>query len=323
MSSLHAGSSNRKGKRELHAGKESPPGETFLKPEGDRKTLQNMWRVLKRDMNALIGVIIILIVLMTALSAPWLAPYHYSDQHIIKALKGPCAEFWLGTDEYGRDILSRIIWGARPALLVGLLSMILSMSIGIPVGLLAGYKMGKVDAVVSWFVDVMLSFPSLLLGLLMVTLLGPGMDRLIVAIGMAYLPQFIRLARGPTIAVRNLEFVTASRTLGAGGWRMVFVHIFPNIIGPIIIMGTLNIAAAIRMEAGLSFLGLGIQPPFPSWGNMIREGVRNILDTPWIAVFPGFVLTINVFAFNMVGDSLRDIFDPRELMKSARKFERK
>jgi ABC-type dipeptide/oligopeptide/nickel transport system permease subunit len=179
---------------------------------------------------------------------------------------------------------------------------------------MAGFKLGWVDRAVSWFVDIMLSFPSLLLGLTIVTLLGPGVYKVIFAIGFSHIPQYIRLARGPTLAIRNLDFVTASRALGAGDLRLAFLHILPNVIGPIIIMGTLSIAGAIRMEASLSFLGLGVQPPTPSWGNMIREGVDNILQSPWMALFPGLVLTFSVLAFNMVGDSLRDIFDPRTLI---------
>jgi ABC-type dipeptide/oligopeptide/nickel transport system permease subunit len=183
--------------------------------------------------------------------------------------------------------------------------------------MLAGYKLGWIDRMVTWLVDIMLSFPALLLGLMIVTLLGQGIDKVIVAIGISHVAQYIRLARGPTLALRNHDFVRATRALGAGDIRITFSHILPNIIGPIIIMGTLSIAGAIRMEASLSFLGLGIQPPTPSWGNMIREGVANILQSPWMALFPGLALTFTVLAYNMVGDSLRDIFDPRIVTKGG------
>lgn len=277
------------------------------------------WTILKQDKTALTGFFIIIGLLAVAIVAPWLAPYNFSEQHIVHPFKGPGAKFWLGTDEFGRDILSRMIWGTRPALLVGVLSVLVSIGLGVPIGMIAGFKLGWVDRAVSWFVDIMLSFPSLLLGLTIVTLLGPGVYKVVFAIGFSHVPQYIRLARGPTMSIRTLDFITASRALGAGDFRLIFSHILPNIVGPIIIMGTLSIAGAIRMEASLSFLGLGVQPPTPSWGNMIREGVNNILQSPWMALFPGLILTFTVLAFNMVGDSLRDMFDPRTIIGGEKK----
>jgi peptide/nickel transport system permease protein len=277
-----------------------------------------IWAILKQDRTALCGFFIIIGLIVVAIFAPWIAPYGFSEQHILHAFEGPSAEFLLGTDEFGRDLLSRIIWGTRPALIVGVLSVMISIGIGVPIGVVAGYKLGWIDRTVSWIVDIMLSFPSLLLGLMIVTLLGQGIYKVIVAIGISHVAQYIRLARGPTMAMRNHDFVRAARALGAGDIRITFSHILPNIIGPIIIMGTLSIAAAIRMEASLSFLGLGIQPPSPSWGNMIREGVANILQSPWMALFPGLTLTFTVLAYNMVGDSLRDMFDPRLMLRGKR-----
>jgi ABC-type dipeptide/oligopeptide/nickel transport system permease subunit len=281
--------------------------------------LSDIWRILKQDKTALCGFFIIVGLLIVALLAPWLAPYDFSEQHILHSFKGPNVKYWLGTDEFGRDLFSRIIWGTRPAILVGVFSVLVSMGIGVPIGVLAGYKLGNVDRVVSWIVDIMLSFPALLLGLMIVTLLGQGIYKVVIAIGISHVPQYIRLARGPTMAIRNLDFVRATRALGAGDLRITFGHILPNIIGPIVIMGTLSIAGAIRMEASLSFLGFGIQPPTPSWGNMIREGVANILQSRWMALFPGLALTFTVLAFNMVGDSLRDMFDPRAMIGHKRK----
>jgi ABC-type dipeptide/oligopeptide/nickel transport system permease subunit len=280
--------------------------------------VREIWKILRADRTAFIGFIIIVALIIVALLAPWIAPYDYTEQHILQAFKGPTHEFLMGTDEFGRDLLSRIIWGTRPALIVGVLSVLVSIGIGVPIGVVAGYKLGWIDRLVTWFVDVMLSFPALLLGLMIVTLLGQGIYKVIVAIGISHVAQYIRLARGPTLALRNHDFVRAARALGAGDIRITFSHILPNIIGPIIIMGTLSIAGAIRMEASLSFLGLGIQPPTPSWGNMIREGVANILQSPWMALFPGLALTFTVLAYNMVGDSLRDMFDPRILTKGKK-----
>jgi ABC-type dipeptide/oligopeptide/nickel transport system permease subunit len=276
--------------------------------------LVEIWRVLKKDKTAFGGFFVILGLIAIAVLAPWIAPYDSSEQHIVHSFKGPSVKFWLGTDEFGRDLFSRIIWGTRPALLIGVLSVLVSIGIGVPVGVVAGYKMGWVDRAITWVVDIMLSFPSLLLGLMIVTLMGHGVYKVIFAIGFPHIAQYIRLARAPTMALRNHDFVRATQALGAGDLRIIFRHILPNILGPIIIMGTLSIAAAIRMEASLSFLGLGIQPPSPSWGNMIREGVANILQSPWMALFPGLILTLAVLAFNMVGDSLRDLFDPRVLL---------
>jgi peptide/nickel transport system permease protein len=303
---------------ELASAKAEAPevtGESCIKYLADMA--RSSWRVLKRDRTALAGFFFILGILVVAVFARQLSPYDYSEQHIVEAFKGPGTPYLLGTDEFGRDLLSRIIWGTRPALLVGVFSVVVAMSVGIPIGLLAGYKLGRLDRAVCWGVDVMLSFPSLLLGLMVVTLLGTGIDKLVFAIGFSHIPHYIRLTRGPTLSMRNRDFVLASRALGGSDWRIAFAHVLPNVIGPIIIMGTLSIAAAIRMEASLSFLGLGIQPPSASWGNMIREGVTNILQTPWLAVFPGLAITLSVLAFNMVGDSLRDMFDPR--MKITRK----
>jgi len=281
--------------------------------------LMEIWKVLKQDKTALSGFIIILGIIALAILAPIISPYGYSEQHILDSFQGPNASYLLGTDEFGRDLLTRIIWGTRPALMVGVLSVMVSIGIGVPIGVMAGYKMGWLDRVVSWWVDVALSFPSILLGLMIVILLGPGLVNVALAIGISHVSQYVRLARGPTMAIRNLDFVMASKALGATDLRIAFGHILPNIMGPIIIMGTLSIAGAIRMEASLSFLGFGVTPPTPSWGNLIREGVDNILQSPWLALFPGLVLTFSVLAFNMVGDSLRDMFDPRVMLGKKKK----
>ncbi len=276
--------------------------------------LKEMWKVLRQDKTALSGFVVILLIVALAVLAPVISPYGFSEQHILDAFKDPGPEYFLGTDEFGRDLLTRIIWGSRPALLVGVLSVLVSIGIGVPIGLMAGYKMGYVDRIVSWWVDVALSFPSILLGLMIVILLGPGLVNVALAIGISHVPQYVRLSRGPTMALRELDFVSASKALGATDLRIAFGHILPNVIGPLIIMGTLSIAGAIRMEASLSFLGFGVTPPDPSWGNLIREGVDNILQSPWVALFPGLALTFSVLAFNMVGDSLRDMFDPRAIL---------
>lgn len=274
-----------------------------------------LWSLLTANVGVSIAVLFVVGMVLVAVFAPLLAPYDPIAQSIMKASQPPNAQHWLGTDEFGRDVLSRVIYGARPALLVGTLSVAFAMVVGLPIGILAGLHMGWLDRIVGWCVDIMLAFPSLLLALLIVTLLGSSLPMLIVAIGISNIPLFIRLARSSTLVVKNLEFVQLARTFGASNLRIIVSHIFPNIIGPIIVMGTLSIAGAIREEASLSFLGLGVLPPAPSWGNLIRDGIQNIFDAPHLAVLPGLVLTLAVLAFNMVGDALRDALDPRGLTR--------
>jgi peptide/nickel transport system permease protein len=273
--------------------------------------------VLFQDVGTKIGAIILLIVALCAIFAPWIAPYDPTAQAITESFKPPTWTHWFGTDEYGRDILSRVIWGARPALIVGILSVLVSMFIGIPLGMVAGLKGGRADLAVSALVDIMMSFPSLLLSLMIVTLVGPGLSVLVFAIGIAHVPLFIRLARSSTIQLRELDYVAACRTFGGRDRWIISQHILPNIIGPLIVMATLCVAGAIRDEAALSFLGLGIQPPQPSWGNIIREGVSAILAAPWMALMSGFALALTVLAVNMIGDSIRDVLDPRDIAAAS------
>jgi ABC-type dipeptide/oligopeptide/nickel transport system permease subunit len=274
-------------------------------------------RLLGGDPGAVAGLLIIVAFLLTGIFAPFIAPYDPLAQDIARGFEISGADHWLGTDEYGRDLLSRIIHGARPALLIGVLSVAVSLGIGVPIGMLAGFSMGAVDRIVGGVVDVMLTLPSLLLALMVVALLGASTGALVIAIGISHVPIFVRLARGSTLVVRSLDYVSQSRTFGAGVPHILFRHILPNISGPLIIVATLSIAGAIREEASLSFLGLGVQPPYPSWGNLIRDGVANVLEAPHLAVLPGVALTLAVLAFNLVGDSLRDMLDPRDLSSSA------
>lgn len=275
--------------------------------------------ILARDRGAMIGLGIILALVVIAVFAPLIAPYDPKAQSLLNTLRPPSAAHWLGTDDYGRDVLSRLIWGTRPALAVGVVAVLFAMAIGIPIGIMAGFWMGWFDRVTGWCVDIMLSFPSLLLALMIVALLGSSLPVLIVAIGASSIPSFIRLARSMTLTVKNNEYISASRSFGATDLRIMARHVFPNIMGPIIVMGTLGIASAIREEASLSFLGLGVQPPDASWGNIIRDGLSYVLQAPWLAVAPGLMLTLSVLAFNMLGDTVRDMFDPRDLASTATK----
>jgi peptide/nickel transport system permease protein len=273
--------------------------------------------MLLRDPGARIGLVVIGIFGLLAIIAPLVTRYDPTAQSIIDALQPPNADHWFGTDEFGRDVFSRAIYGTRPAFLIGVFSVVVSLVIGVPLGMLAGYHGAWLDVAVTSVADVMLAFPSLLLALLVVTLVGSSVPAIVFAIGLAHVPIFIRLARASTFQVRQLDYVTASRTFGTRHLAILRQHILPNIIGPLIVMATLSIAGAIREEAGLSFLGLGVQPPTPSWGNLIRDGVNVILDAPWLALIPGTCLTMAVLAFNIIGDTVRDVLDPRDLAASA------
>lgn len=268
-------------------------------------------RTLLRDKLAVAGIIMILVVSLMSIFAPLLSPFSPSEQNMIDRYSKPCKAYLFGTDEYGRDILSRIIFGSRASLIVGFFSVTFSMLSGTLLGTIAGYFGGKLDDIVMRGIDIMLSFPTLLLGLLIVAILGPGLVNTIIAIAISILPRFARLARGPTVSAKEAIYVEASRACGQNDFRIILNHILPNILGPVLVMGSLWLATAIRIEANLSFLGLGVQPPTPSWGNMIRAGVNNITITPWLAIFPGIAITVAVLSFNMVGDGLRDALDPK------------
>ncbi|MFS8581639.1 MAG: ABC transporter permease [Limnochordales bacterium] len=286
-------------------------------PAADHATFAGGWnapwfRRFRRDKMAVAGVIVVLLLTLMAVFAPYLAPYDPAEQHIIYRLRGPSEQFRMGTDEFGRDVLSRIIYGSRASLIVGLASVFLAGVVGTVIGGLSGYIGGRFDLMVSSVVNVLMSFPSLLLGLMVVVVLGPGTTNVIIAVALSLLPNFIRLARGPVLALREREFIVACRAMGASTTRILFKHVLPNILGPISVMSTLWIATAIRTEASLSFLGLGVQPPWPSWGNMIKSGVDNILSNPWLAVYSGLAITVTVLAFNVIGDGLRDALDPKQ-----------
>jgi len=294
-----------------------PPSRSVSATRSGSSRLAAFWnarwmRRFRRDRMAMAGLVCVALLVLAAVFAPWLAPYDPAEQHIIYRLRGPSEMFRLGTDEFGRDVLSRLIYGSRASLAVGLLSVLLAGVGGTIIGGISGYVGGRVDQVISNVVNILMSFPSLLLGLMVVVALGPGTTNVVIAVALSLLPNFIRLARGPVLALREREFVQACRALGASQTRIVVRHILPNILGPVSVMSTLWIATAIRTEASLSFLGLGVQPPTPSWGHMIRSGVNNILSNPWLAIFSGLALTVTVLAFNVIGDGLRDALDPKE-----------
>ncbi len=248
--------------------------------------------------------------IVVALFAPLLLPQDPLAQSFTARLKPPSAAHWFGTDRYGRDVFARVLLGTRWSLLLGLAAPLIAGTIGTLVGAIAGFYGGWFDRVAGRLADLLMAFPSLLLGILLAAALGPGFGNLIAAVAFAFLPRFIRVARAATLSVREQLYIEAAFASGQRPIRIVIRHVLPNISGPMIVVGTLWIATAIRIEATLSFIGLGVQPPQPSWGNIIRDGLTNILGSPWPIVTTGMTLTLCVLAFNIVGDALRDALDP-------------
>lgn len=270
-----------------------------------------LWQALSRNRLSWVGIGLLLLIVLAAVLAPWLAPHDPLQQNIAYRLEPPSAEFWLGTDSYGRDVLSRLIYGARVSLLVGFVAILIAMCIGSALGILAGYVGGLVDQLIMGLVDVLLSFPTLLLGLMVAAMLGASLENLIIAIAITEIAPFVRVARAPTIALKQRDFVEAGRALGYGPLRLMGVHILPNMVSDVVVLGSLWMASAIRTEASLSFIGLGVPPPAATWGGMIREGLENILDAWWLTVFPSVAILLTVLALNLLGDALRDAIDPK------------
>lgn len=272
---------------------------------------QRMWRTFTRNRAAVFGLVMVLVVVVTAVAAPLLAPHDPIKQEARERLAPPSDLYPLGQDDYGRDILSRVIYGARISLMVGVLSVLLGGTLGTAMGLVAGYRGGMVEAIIMRVVDTLLAFPDLITGLLVLAVLGAGLDKMILAIGIVISPSFARLAHGPTLALREKDFVDAARCIGVGDARMIARHILPNIMGELLVMASLYTASAIRIEANLSFIGLGVAPPTPTWGQMIRDGTMHLTTTPWFSVYPGIAVLFTVLAFNLLGDGLRDVLDPK------------
>lgn len=267
-------------------------------------------RQLLRSPSVILGAVIVFSLIVAAVFAPLIAPYDPIRQSFRIQLQPPSPAHLLGTDEFGRDILSRILYGARWALFVGLLADTIALIAGVLLGLVAGYYGGWVDTVVTWLTDVMLAFPYLLLAMIVVAVLGPGITNAMIAIGIVYIPQYTRLVRGTVMSLREKEFVEAARCVGMSSPRILLRHILPNCVAPIIVMATLAIGWAIVETAGLSFLGLGAQPPTPEWGSMLSSGRTYMLSAWWIATFPGLAILVVVIGFNILGDGLRDTLDP-------------
>ena len=262
--------------------------------------------------GAVAGLIVIATFIALAVLAPWIAPYDPIATSWTLVRKPPSALHWFGTDELGRDILSRIIYGARASLMAGAISVGIALGVGVPFGMLAGYRGGLLDALISRITDAMLACPFLILAIALAAFLGPSLGNAMIAIGISTTPIFVRLTRGQTLSVKVEDYVEAARAIGNPRWRIALFHILPNIMPALLIPATLSIAAAIIAEAALSFLGLGQQPPAPSWGSMLNAAQRFLTNAPWMALWPGFAIFLVVLSFNLVGDGLRDALDPRQ-----------
>lgn len=286
-------------------------------PEARAARGDSQWRIASRHFGkskvALSGLVILVIMYLVALLAPLLAPYDPIVQKDIIATSflAPSAQHWLGTDRFGRDILSRILYGSRISLSIGFVATLISVTLGTVLGALAGFFGGKIDAVLMRFTDMVLSFPRLILLIMIVALFSPSIAVIITVLGLTQWPNTTRIVRGDVLSLREREYIQAAHALGFSKARIIFRHLIPNVLAPVIVTATLGIGNTIVLEAGLSFLGLGVQPPTPSWGNMVADGRDSLLGAWWVATFPGLVIVLTVLAFNLVGDGLRDALDPR------------
>lgn len=268
-------------------------------------------RRLGRNGMLLSGLGIVLVMSLAALGAPWLAPYAPNAEHLDHILEAPSSTFWLGTDRLGRDVLSRLLYGGRVSLWVGFVAVGIAVSIGVTLGLISGYFRRWVDEIIMRLVDIMLCFPSFFLILAVIAFLEPSLTNIMIVIGLTSWMGVARVVRAETLSLRERDFVSAARLAGTPTARILARHILPNALAPVLITATLGIAGAILVESSLSFLGLGVQPPTPSWGNMLMEGKSAIETAPWLSIYPGLAILITVLGYNLVGESLRDLLDPR------------
>lgn len=269
------------------------------------------FRRLRRNRAAMAGLVLLILLVATAISAPVIAPFDPIKVMPADSIKPPSPEHWLGTDQFGRDILSRIIWGAQISLRIGFISVGIASSVGVMVGLLAGFYRGWVDTIISRIIDMMLAFPGILLALCISAALGPGIYQVMIAVGIAGIPTYARMVRGSVLSARENLYVDAARALGTPDLRIIFVHLLPNVLAPVIVLATLGLAWSILNAAALSFLGLGAQPPMAEWGAMLSTGREYLRAGWWITTFPGLAIMVAVLSINLLGDGLRDALDPR------------
>ena len=276
----------------------------------DRRRYRAM-KWLARRPAAIIASLAVALFVAGALGAPWLAPFNPNAPHFDAIRRPPSDVYWLGTDEVGRDVLSRLIWGGRASLLAGVIPVAIALTLSIPLGLLSGYAGGLVDGVIMRVNDAMLAIPFLIVAIALAAFLGPSLTNAMIAIGIAALPIFLRLSRGTVLVIKTEDFIEAARALGCSRRRIAVCHILPNMLPPLLVQSSITVAAAIIAEASLSFLGLGQQPPAPSWGSMLNAAQRYLSQAPWMALYPGLMIFFVVMALNVFGDSLRDALDPK------------
>ena len=273
--------------------------------------IKEIFKRFKRNRMAVFGLVVIILLILCALFPSAIAPYGYDDQNLSEQFIAPCLAHPFGTDNFGRDILSRVIYGCRVSLLIGLISVSISCVLGVMLGCIAGYYGNKVDNLVMRFIDIMLAIPQMLLAMSIVAALGIGTENLILAIAIGSVPGYARIVRGSILSVKGQEFIEAARSIGASDFRIITRHIVPNCLAPIIVQATMSIASAILSTASMSFIGLGIEPPTPEWGSMLSAGRAYLRDHWFVVTFPGVAIMLTVFAFNLFGDGLRDALDPK------------
>ena len=269
------------------------------------------WRRLRRNRLAMVGLIIIALLIFCAIFADFIAPYDYAQQDLMIAYQGPSAQHWFGTDEFGRDILSRIIYGSRISLQIGFIAVGISLIFGGFLGAVAGYYGGKLDNLIMRIMDIIMSIPSILLAISIVAALGSSMTNLMIATGVSYIPSYARIVRASILGIKDQEFIEAAKAIGTSDKTIIIRHILPNCLAPIIVQATLGVAFAIRTAAGLSFIGLGMAQPTPEWGSMLSSGRTYIRDYWHMTLFPGLAIALTIFALNVLGDGLRDALDPK------------
>ncbi|KWX74890.1 peptide ABC transporter permease [Paenibacillus riograndensis] len=293
------------GQASIHVTPPSVPADKVSGPWRDA------WKAFRRNKTAMLGLCIIVFFVLVALLAPLIAPYGFKEQELVNRLKAPSAAHWFGTDDLGRDMFTRIIYGARISLWVGFFAVIGSIIAGTFLGILAGFYGKWIDMLISRLFDILLAFPSILLAIAIVAILGPSLQNALYAIAIVNIPTYGRLVRAKVLSLKSEEYITAARAIGMTNTRILLTHILPNSLTPIIVQGTLGIATAIIEAAALGFLGLGAQPPDPEWGKMLSDSRQFIQKAPWTVVFPGLSIMLTVLGFNLMGDGLRDVLDPR------------
>jgi peptide/nickel transport system permease protein len=291
--------------------KQPVPGAGASPRRADRGELGELWRRLRRNRTAVVGAAIVAAFVALAVLAPYLVPYHPTQGALGQRLLPPSAAHWLGTDELGRDVFSRILFGARISLQIQLVSVLIALAIGITLGAVGGYLGGAVDNVIMRSMDVLLAFPSIFLALGIIAALGTGLFNLMLAAGVSSIPAFARIVRASILSLKEREFVEAAKALGGGSSRIMFRHLLPNCLAPVIVQSTLRMATVLLTASGLSFLGLGVQPPTPEWGAMLSNARSYLIVAPHVATVPGLAIMIVVVGFNLFGDGLRDTLDPR------------